>query len=183
MEGVRKCGGRSGKCREKCEKRCGGKCGEVCWSMGEVRGDVGDMGSSTHFPHLPPHFPHLPHISPFLPPHFSTPQYISPHLLPLFLTPSTFPPYLSQLPKLLKISQFLHHPYSSKLPRIYTSSFFPILLPAALPIVTLSFTPHQNFSLFSFIVKLIQQSSALETPCKFHEKKFKNKNIKWQHSV
>ena len=149
--------------------------GEVCWSVGEVRGDVGDMGSSTHFPHLP----HLPHISPFLPPHFSTPQHISPHLLPHFLTPSIFPPYLSQLPKLLKISQFLHHPYSSKLPQIfYTPSFFPILHPPALPIVTLSFTPHQNFSLFSFIAKLIQQSNTLATPCKFHKKKFKNKNIK-----
>ena len=102
------------KCGDRCEKRCGGRCGEVCWSVGEVRGDVGDMGSSTHFPHLPPHFPHLPHISPFFPPHFSTPQHISPHLLPHFLTPSIFLPYLSQLPKLLKIFQFLHHLYSSK---------------------------------------------------------------------
>ena len=129
-------------------------------------------------PHLPPHFPHPPHISPFLPPHVSTPQHISPHLLPHLLIPSIFPPYLSQLPKLLKISQFFHHPYSSKLPEIlYTPSFFPILHPPVLPIVTLSFTPHQNFSLFSVIAKLIQQSSALETLCKFlNKKKFKNKN-------
>ena len=157
-------------------QKCGGGVkrgvGEVCWSVGEVRVDVGDMGSSTHFPHLP-------HISFFLPPHFSTPQHISPHLLPHFLTLSIFPPYLSQLPKLLKISQFLHHPYSSKLPQIfYTPSFFPILHSPTLPIVTLSFTQHQNFSLFSFIAKLIQQSNTLETPCKFHKKKFKNKNIK-----
>ena len=151
------------KCGGTCEKRCGGRCGEVCWSVGEVRGDVGDVGSSTHIPQLPPHFSHLPHISLFLPPHFSTPLHISPHLFPHFLTPSIFPPYLSQLPKLLKVSQFFHHPNS--------------------PIVTLSFTPHQNFSLFSVIVKLIQQSSALETLCKFHKKKFKNKNMKWQHSV
>ena len=175
MKGVRKCGGRSGKMWGRCEKRCGGRCGEVCWSVGEVRRDVGDMGSSTHFPHLPPHFPHLPHISSFLPPHFSTPQHIFPH----FLTPSIFPPYLYQLPKLLKISQFPHHPYSSKLSQIfYTSSFFPILHPPVLPIVTLSFTPHQNFSLFSCIVKSIQQSSTLETPCKFYKKKIKNKNKK-----
>ena len=147
----------------------------MCWSVGEVRGEVGDMGSSSHFfSHLPPHFPNLPHISLFLPPHFSTPQHISPHLLPNFLTPSIFPPYLSQLPKLLKISQFFHHPYSSKLPQIlYTPSFFPILLPPVLPIVTLFFTPYQNFSLFSVIAKLIQQSNALETPCKFHKKKLK----------
>ena len=126
--GVEKCGGR-------CEKRCRERCGEVCWSVGEVRGDVGDMGSSTHFsPPLSPHFPHLPHISPFLPPHFSTPQHISPHLLPHFLTPSIFPPYSSKLP------QFF-----------YTPSFFTILHPPVLPIVTLSFTPYQNFSFFSVI--------------------------------
>ena len=136
------------------------------------------------FPHLPPHFPHLPHISPFLPPHFSTPQHISPHLLPHFLTPSIFPPYLTQLPKLLKISQFFHHPYSSKLPQIlYTPSFFPIFHPPVLQMVTLSFTAHQNFSLFSGIAKLVQQSNTLETLCKFHKKKFESKNIKWQHSV
>ena len=175
--GVEQCGGR-------CEKRCEGRCGEVCWSVGEVRGDVGDVGSSTHFPYLPPHFPHLPHISPFLLPHFSTPQHISPHLLPHFLTLSIFPPYLSQLPKLLKIFQFLHHPHSSKLSQIlYTPSFFLIFHPPVLPIVTLSFTSHQNFSLFSVIAKLVQQSNTLETPGKFHKKKFKNKNIKWQHSV
>ena len=153
---------------------------DVGWSVGEVRGDVGNMGSSTHFfSHLPPHLPHLLHISPFLPPHFSTPQHISPHLLPHFLTPSIFPPYLFQLPKLLKISLLLHHSYSSKLSQIlYAPSFYPILHPPVLPIVTSSFTPHQNFSLFSSIVKLIQQSSALETPCKFHKKKVKNKNKK-----
>ena len=122
--GEEKCGGR-------CEKRSVGRCGEVCWSVGEVRGDVRDMGSSTHFfPHLPPHFSHLTplflHIYLFLPPHFSTPQHISPYLLPHFLTPSIFLPYLSQLPKLLKISQFLHHSYSSKLPQIlYNSLILP----------------------------------------------------------
>ena len=60
--GAEKCGGR-------CEKRCGGRCGEVCWSVGEVKRDIRDMGSSTHFsPHLPSHFPHFP-------PHFTTPQH------------------------------------------------------------------------------------------------------------
>ena len=120
----------------------------------------------------------FPSHLPFPPP---TPQHISSHLLPHFLTPSIFPPYLSQLPKLLKISQFLHHPYSSKLPHIlYIPSFFPIFHPPVLPIVTLSFTPHQNFSLFSVIAKLVQQSNTLETFCKFHKKIFKNKKMATQ---
>ena len=85
---VEKCGGR-------CEKRCGGRCGEVCWSVGEVRGDVGDMGSSTHFLHLPPHFHHLPHISPFLPPHFSTSPSTLPHSFHI-------PPILDPTPQTTK---------------------------------------------------------------------------------
>ena len=123
-------------------------------------------------PSPPPHLPFPPPTLLHTPTHFSTSPSTLSHSFHI-------PPYLSQLPKLLKISQFLHHPYSSKLPQIfYTPSFFPILLPPALPIVTLSFTPHQNFSFFSFIAKLIQQSNTLATPCKFHKKKFKNKNIK-----
>ena len=148
------------------------ECGGSMLECGRSEGRCGGYG--IFYPFSPP----PPHLL-FPPPHFSTPQHISPHLLPHFLTPSIFPPYLSQLPKLLKISQFLHHPYSSKLPQIfYTLSFFPILHSPAFPIVTLSFTPLQNFSLFSFIAKLIQQSNTLAIPCKFHKKKFQNKNIK-----
>ena len=152
-------------------KEVWGRCGKVCWSVGEVR-EYGIL-----YPFFPPPstFPSPSHISPS-PPLFSTLQHISPHLLPHFLTPSIFSPYLSQLPKLPKISQFLHHPYSFELPQIlYTPSFFPILYPPVLPIVTLSFTSHQNFSLFSVIPTLVQQSNTLETPCKFHKKKFKTK--------
>ena len=63
----------------RCEKRCGGRCGEVCWSVGEVRGDVGDMGSSTHFspppstfPSPPPHLPSPPPTLLHTPTHFPT---------------------------------------------------------------------------------------------------------------
>ena len=165
MEGVGKCGGR-------CEKRCGGEMWGSVLECGRSEGRCRGYGILyPFFPTPPSTFSSPPHISPFLPPHFSTPQHISPHLLPHFLIPSIFPPYLSQLPKLLKISQFLHHPYSFKLPQIlYTPSFFPILHPPVLPIVTLSFTPHQNFSLFSVIAKLVQQLNTLETLCKFHKK-------------
>ena len=114
-------------------RKVGGNVGNTCWSVGEVRGDVGVMGSSTHFPTPSFTFP-LPHTSPYLSAHFSTPQHISPHLLPHFLTSSIFPPYLTQLPKLPKIPQLPHHSYSSKLPQIfYTLSFFPILHPPYSP--------------------------------------------------
>ena len=152
-----------GKFGRRCEKRCGGRCGEVCWSVGEVRGDVGDMESSTHFsPHLPPRFPHLPHISPFLLPHFSTPQHIL-HIFFHIFSLLPYSPILVPTPQTTK--NFPVPPPSILLQILYTPSFFPILHPpVVLPIVTLSFTPHQNFSLFSVITKLVQQSSTLETP-------------------
>ena len=43
------------------------------------------------------------------------------------------------------------------------------------PILTLSSTPYQNFSLFLFIAKLVEQSSRLQTPCKFYKKISKQK--------
>ena len=73
MGGIWKEWGSVGLGVEKCGERCGGDVGKC---VGEVRGDIGDMGSSTHFfPHLPPHFPHLPFPPPTLlhtPTHFST---------------------------------------------------------------------------------------------------------------
>ena len=115
--------------------------------------------------------PHLPHNS------FHTSLHIFPLLPPHFLTPSIFPPYLTQLPKLPKIPLLPHHPYP---PKFFITPILPHTPSPRTTIVTLSFTPHQNFSLSSFIVKLIQQSNTLETPCKFHKK---NLNKKWQHSV
>ena len=90
------------------------------------------------FPHLntfftlfshPSHSPHtllytFSHTSTHISPQFLTPPHLSPHL-PLTSdtsptppltspTPSIFPPFLFLLPKLPKIPQFSHHPYSSK---------------------------------------------------------------------
>ena len=168
--GVEKCGRRKGEMWGRWGK-CGGRCGEK-WVEDPIS-PTSPLTSPTHFPTSTPHlFSHLL-------PHFSIPT-------PTFSHSFHIPPYLTQLPKLLKIPPLSHHPYSSKLPQIlYNLLFFPMLLPRRTTIVTSSFTPHQNFSLFSFIVKLIQQSSTLETPCSlnFIKKKIKNKNIKWQHSV
>ena len=112
--------------------------GEVLGECGGCGGGVEECVSSPHTsPHLPtsqhtfPHFPQLPH-SPHTLFHILDTSPNFPHtpthfliLPPHFPTPSIFPPYLTQLLKLLKISQFFHHPYSPKffiLPR-----FFPIL--------------------------------------------------------
>ena len=179
MEEVEKCGEGVVKCRGRCEKRCWavwGRCGEVCWGAGEVRGDVGSKKFSSHFPHT---FLLISFTSPHFSPHSNAFPYISFHTFPLLpYSPHTWP-----TPKLPKIPQFPHHPYSSKLPQFFITSYFPHIPLPVLPIVTLSFTPHQNFSFFSVITKLIQQSNALETPRKFHKKKIKNKNKKWQHNI
>ena len=128
----------------------------------------------TYFPHTPTHFPHTPTHFPTSPP---TPLFTPP---PHFCTPTPtlshsfhIPPILDPTPQTTKNSPIT--PPSILLPILYNPLFFPILLPRRTTIVTLSFTPHQNFSLFSFIVKLIQQSSSLETPCKFHKKNLKTK--------
>ena len=149
------------------------KCGEV-W--GEERGGVGEMwgkmgrGShipyiSPHFSHTPTHFPHLPpHLFSHLPPHFSTPSPTLPHSFHI-------PPMLDPTPRTTK--NFPITPLNS--PKLFIT---PYSSPYSFPrttIVTLSFTPHQNFLLFSFIAKLVQQSKALETPCKFHKKNLKTK--------
>ena len=150
-----------------------GKC-EGCEGC---EGSEGNMGKGFHTLYIFPHFSHIPthfstsplHTFPHL--HTPTPSsHISPLLPPHFPTSFIFPPYLTQLSKLPKISQFLHHPYSSKLLK---TLYIPHTPPLVLPTVTLLFTllhPYQNFSLFSFIGKLAQQSIALETPCKFHKK-------------
>ena len=162
-------------------------CGEV-W--GEERGDVGEVREmwrevGKHGQRIP-----YPLLLPSLLPHSSTFSHISP--TPLFtpsptffdsypLTPSIFPPYLTQLLQLLKTPLLPHHPYSSKFFIIPYSS--PYSFPAVLPLL-LYHLPLTKTSHFSHLLSnLIQQSSALETPTKFHKKKFKNKNKKWQHSV
>ena len=163
-------------------------CGEV-W--GEEREDVGEVKemrrevgkwvedptspasplTSPTLQHTSPHLPRTPLFTP--PPTFSTPTPTLPHSFHI-------PPILDPTPQTTKNSPIT--PPSTLFQILYNPLFFPILLRRT-TIVTLSFTPHRNFSLFSFIVKLIQQSSALETLCKFHNKKFKNKNKKWQHRV
>ena len=173
MEGVKIVEGDVEKCVGMWKSMGRGK-GRCEGGEGNVEGGVGKMGRGSHIPYISPHFSHTPTHFSISPPHtsFHTFPHISPLLPQHFLTPSIFSPYLTQLPKLPKITLLPHYPYSSKLPQIlYTPSFFPILHPPVLPIVTLSFTPHQNFSLFSVIAKLVLQSNAPETPCKFHKKK------------
>ena len=144
-------------------------CGGSVLECGRSEGRYGIF-----YPFSPPP-PHLPFPPPALlhtPTHFSTSPstlshsfHIPPILVPTPQTTKNFPipppSILLQTPPNFLYSLILSHTPSP-----------------ALPIVTLSFTPHQNFSFFSFIVKLIQQSNTLATPCKFHKKKFKNKNIK-----
>ena len=127
---MEKCGGR-------CEKRCGGRCGEVCWSVGEVRGDVGDMGSSTHFsPPLytflspPPHLlfppPTLLHTSTYFSTSPSTLSY-SFHIPPILVpTPQTIknfpippPSALLQTPPNSLYSLILPHTPSPRTPHSY----------------------------------------------------------------
>ena len=84
-------------------------------------------------------------------PHPNTFLHISCHtfsLLPYSLHTCTNSPNYQKFPN----SSTIHTPPNC------TPSFFPILHPPVLPIVTLSLTPQQNFSLFSVIVKLVQQS-------------------------
>ena len=129
------------------------------------------MGRESHIPYISPHFSHTPTHFPTSPPtplftpppHFSTPTPTLPHSFHI-------PPILDPTLQTTKNSPIT--PPSILLQNLYNPLFFPILLPPVLPIVTLSFTSHQNFSLFSVIVKLIQQSNTLKTPCKFHKKNF-----------
>ena len=172
MEGVRKCGRR---------------CGEMCWGVEKCGGRKGEMWGrwrkwveysiSPTSPTLQHTSPTLQHTSPHLP------QHLFSHLPPHFCTPTPTLPHSFHIPAILDPTPQTTNnspitPPSILLPILYNPLFFPILLPRRTTIVTLSFTPHQNFSLFSFIVKLIQQSNTLATPCKFHKKKFNNKNIK-----
>ena len=124
----------------------------------------GNVGRESNTRYIFLHFSHTLTNFPAPSPYFSTP--------PHFLLP--YSPILDPTSKLPKFPPFPHNPYFSKLPQtLYTPPFFLILYPPVLPIVTLSFTPYQNISPFSFIAKLVQQSSALETPCKFYKKDLK----------
>ena len=134
-------------------KKCGGRCRKVCG-----------------FPILFYTSPTLLHSSPLpntLPYSFYTNPIHSSTLSHFF----HIPPYLTQLPKLPKIYQFSHHPYSPKfstLPR-----FFPIL-----PHTDLIIYPILKF--LTFLIFLSNQSS--NQVHKTH-KNFENQNKKWQHNI
>ena len=111
-------------------------------------------------PHTSTHF----HTNPI---HSSTPL-PPPNTLSYFFH---VPPYLTQLPKLLKISQFFHHPYS---PRFSTLlRFFPIL-------------PHTYFIIYpilNFLTFLIYCLISLAIKYTRHIKNFEKQNKKWQHNI
>ena len=131
-------------------------------------------------PHIPTHFlttsiltPYtLPHLPPFILTSTTPPLRHStlPHSFPMFSHFFHIPPYLTQLLKLPKIPQFLHHSYSPKFS----------ILPYPPPILSHTrfiINPHQNFSLCSFIAKfsLAITQGTLKTPSKFHKKNLKIK--------
>ena len=143
--------------------RCGGGEGNVEGGGEKWVEDPTSPTSPLTSPTLQHTSPNLsPHLFSHLPPHFSTPTPPLPHSFHI-------PPILDPTHQTTK--NFPITPPFILLQILYNPLFFLILLPHRTTIVTLSFTPHQNFSLFSVIVKLIQQSNTLETPCKFHKKK------------
>ena len=83
--------------------------------------------------------------------HFPTPSLTSPHTPPPHSPDTSFHTFPNTSPH--SLPPLLHNPYTS----FNTSPYSPIL--------TLSFTPHQNFSLFLFIAKLVSQSRGLESSC------------------
>ena len=142
----------------------------MCWSVGEVRGDVEDMESSTHFPtsfHISLTSPTSPLSSPHTSPQPNIFLHISFHIPPMLVpTPQTtksfpipLPSILLQTPQNSLYFLILPHTPSPRTPHSYFIIY-----------------PRQNFPLFSFIAKLIQQSNTLETLCKFHKTKIKNGN-------
>ena len=166
-----------GKCKERCQVSVGrgdGECGKTCG--GRCRGVRGLL---PHFS-TPPFIPTLSHTHPICTlPHRHTFSHT-------FLHPNTHPTPLPTSPTPLPHTHLT--PPSAHLPKyfltrtLHTSSELPHLF-QHFPILTSSFNPYQNFSLFSSIAKLVKQSSRLETPCKFRKKKFENKNKKWQHNI
>ena len=112
------------------------KWGKVCWDA-ERCGDVGESThSSTSLSTLAQHSSSAPPHSP------DTSLYTFPH------SPPTFPLTLPHTP----------HTFPLPPPTLYHShSPYFLTTPPTLPFAThaLSFTPCQNFSLFSFIAKLV----------------------------
>ena len=100
-----------------------------------------DMSFHTflHLPSTSSHFLTLPHTPPTSPHTF---LHLPPHSSPTITSPDTVPSPLPTLP----------HTHS---PHFLTSPTPPLTLPHTSHI--LSFTPFQNFSLFSFIPKLDQK--------------------------
>ena len=155
-EGMGKCVGVWGRCRgcEEVWRRYGRMNGVSVEVGGSVWGYLGKCGGSPHtLLHLSPHLPLSPYSSFNTPPPHSpntspshspdTSLHTFPHSRTLFLTsptltsPDTFPTPPPTLP----------HTHSS---HFLTTPTPPPTLPHTFP-----FTPYQNFSLFSFIAKLV----------------------------
>ena len=143
-------------------RNCWGRCEEM-WRCKKVCEHPILFYTSPTLFHSSPHPNALPYTSTLTP-------YALPHLSHTSPPPNTFPhffhipPYLTQLPKLPKISQFSHHPYSLKfstLPR-----FFPIL-------------PHTYFIIYpisKFLTFLIYCLISLAIKCTRRIKNFENQN-------
>ena len=141
-------------------KKCGGRCRKVC-------GHPTLFYVSPTLFHSSPHLNTLPYTLHTNPIHFST------SLPPLFTLPHCFhiPSYMTPLPKLPKISQFFHHPYSPKfstLPR-----FFPIL----------SHTYFIIYPILKFLAFFMYCLISLAMKYKRPIKNFENQNKKWQQTI
>ena len=118
-----------------------------------------------HLPHTSPHYLTLPHTSPLT--HLTPPLYFPTLISPLSLTlPHTSPPHSRDT-----FPQIPPHTSPNTSPHFLTIP----TPPPTLPHTSLSFTPYQNYSLFSFIAKLVQQPSARKTLYKFHKKTLNTK--------
>ena len=166
--------GEYGEVLEEGYKGCEELLGEVWRSVG---GGVEKCVGTPHFSTPPPLFSTRPHTPTHFPPPSTLTACALPHLSHTSPPPNTFPhffhipPYLTQLPKLPKMSQFSHHPYSPKfstLPR-----FFPKL-------------PHIYFIIYPisrFLTFLIYCQNSIAIKYKRRIKSFENQDKKWQHNI